>query len=590
MDGSTIEKAGAGPLTAILAEMATLWPVDTNSAATLSPADYDSLAKTLVYLEDLNVHPFYSMLIQPDLTRPEVGAISINKPEELSYKDLKVYGDSAKLNDFAAAVAKVFASGVVPVNLTQAQAVEVSKGVVSLELAMLASFPQGGGTPVTNGTQAELLASAGYVHYPVADVGKMAPALSLDKVIAALAPADFKPTHAVVASPAYLANVSAILSSTPRAIVQSYLAWRTITTLDKYVAAPELEPWTGKSKAEPTWKTCVAYVDKTMKHSLGRFYISSNFNEASRALGGDMLTAIRQYFATRIDALTWMSPEVKEKAKLKVKNIRQYIGYPESSPKMTDPASVAAYYAGLTVTPGKWFDNTVSARRWERKQKWSTLAKTDPGAFEYSVTQTNAYYLKPGNTITILAGIMQLPVFSPDLPLYASYGGLGSVLGHELVHGFDDSGRLFDPAGTLTPWWDETTTRAFEDKAKCFVEQYDAFRIANPAGEPVQISGLQTLGENLADAGGINAAFATWKAAAAGKAEQTLPGLEGLTPEQLFFISFAGNWCSTTKPADLDLTDEHAPGQLRILGATANSAAFREAFGCKVKEPTCEVW
>ena len=236
---------------------------------------------------------------------------------------------------------------------------------------------------------------------------------------------------------------------------------------------------------------------------------------------------------------------------------------------------------------------------------------------------------------------MQAPVFyDPSVPQYLSYGAFGSVSGHELSHGkptleymsiprliklaFDSMGRHYDETGNFTDWWDNSTVEAFQDKAQCFIDQYHKFTVPNPNGEPIHVNGRLTLGENIADAGGVNAAFAAWKEAEGSTSEDLLPGLQSFTKEQLFFISYGNWWCGKVRPetaVNLVYRDPHAPTRARILGTMANSPDFRESFNvsktssssapirvrflivqslkrdansknlqCPVKEPTCELW
>ena len=205
---------------------------------------------------------------------------------------------------------------------------------------------------------------------------------------------------------------------------------------------------------------------------------------------------------------------------------------------------------------------------------------------------------------------MQAPVFyDPSVPQYLSYGAFGSVSGHELSHGkpnleyvsmpqlielaFDSMGRHYDETGNFTDWWDKSTVEAFQDKAQCFVDQYHKFTVPNPNGEPLHVNGRLTLGENIADAGGVNAAFAAWKDAKGSIPENLLPGLHSFTKEQLFFISYGNWWCGKVRPetaVNLVYRDPHAPTRARILGTMANSPDFRESFNVsKASSPSAPI-
>jgi endothelin-converting enzyme len=205
----------------------------------------------------------------------------------------------------------------------------------------------------------------------------------------------------------------------------------------------------------------------------------------------------------------------------------------------------------------------------------------------------NAYYNPPGNEIVFPAGIMQFPVFDVNIPAYMSYGAFGSVAGHELSHAFDSTGRHYDQNGNFTDWWSNGTVKAFKEKVECFVDQYSNFTVPGPDDKPLHVNGRLTLGENIADAGGLSASFQAWKRRSAETPNQDLPGLEHFTQEQMFFVSYSNWWCGKTRKdtaINRIYTDPHAPKWARILGTMANSREFRESFQCKVKEPTCQLW
>lgn len=188
---------------------------------------------------------------------------------------------------------------------------------------------------------------------------------------------------------------------------------------------------------------------------------------------------------------------------------------------------------------------------------------------------------------------MQRPVFDVELPAYMSYGAFGSVAGHELSHAFDSTGRHYDMIGNFTDWWSNSTVDAFKEKAECFVNQYHNFTVPGPDDKPLHVNGRLTLGENIADAGGLSASFQAWKRRAAKKPNQDLPGLDHFSHDQTFFINYANWWCGkTTKASAINsiYTDPHAPKRARVMGTMANSREFRESFKCKVKEPTCQLW
>jgi endothelin-converting enzyme len=207
--------------------------------------------------------------------------------------------------------------------------------------------------------------------------------------------------------------------------------------------------------------------------------------------------------------------------------------------------------------------------------------------------RSTAFYPKVGNHIVIPAGIMQLPIFSPDLPEYISYGGLGSTVRHELSHGIDAGSASINENGKTHRWWGITTVAHYESKAKCFAQQYSNMTFTDKKGKLLHVNGEATQEENTADAGGISASFTAWKKRDRVRANKSLPGLESFAQDQMSFLSYASIWCAQVKPEVLVMEnsmDNHSPRDKRILGTLANSREFRNAFKCKAKEPTYNLW
>lgn len=260
-----------------------------------------------------------------------------------------------------------------------------------------------------------------------------------------------------------------------------------------------------------------------------------------------------------------------------------------------DPPSLRDYYQGLHIT-NNFFDNVISVREFGVNQSWSQLGKpTDRDQWGMMSSDVNAYYNPAGNEIVFPAGILQFPVFGSDLPSYINYGAFGAVAGHELSHAFDNNGRHYDMSGNYSDgWWTDHTIEEFKQRAECFVEEYDKFTADGVNGTVLHVNGRQTLGENIADAGGLSAAYAVWQRRRESYPDTHLPGLEYFSQEQLFYVAYGTFWCSKYTPAALTrsiFTDEHSPNFARINGAAMlNSRGFREAFNCPVKDPVCELW
>jgi endothelin-converting enzyme len=258
-----------------------------------------------------------------------------------------------------------------------------------------------------------------------------------------------------------------------------------------------------------------------------------------------------------------------------------------------DPPTLRDYYNSVNVT-SVFFDTILSINAFDVSMEWSSLGKpVDRDQWLMTASTVNAYYNPTGNEIVFPAGIMQFPVFNVAIPQYISYGSFGSISGHELSHAFDSLGRYYDQNGSYTDWWTNGTVAAFTDRADCFIGQYHNFTIPGPDGAPIHVNGKLTQSENIADAGGVSAAFAAWKKRRAESPNLDLPGLDFFTQEQLFFVSYGNFWCGKSrKEAAISriYTDAHAPSWARTLGTVANSRDFIESFNCPVKEPVCELW
>jgi endothelin-converting enzyme len=357
----------------------------------------------------------------------------------------------------------------------------------------------------------------------------------------------------------------------------------------------------------PRWQKCVTLANNGLSWIplsgfgwiISRFFIDVAYSEESRKFTNDILTSIKDQFLVKLAEKDWLDEEVKQVATEKVKQMLQMVGYPDD-PSTVDPLALKDYYKSLKVG-NSHFVNVLSQAQFGVAYRWSAIAK-DSVRTEWRQTSptVNAYYAPFLNEIVVPAGIQQFPIFSNDFPSYVVFGGMGSVAGHELVHGFDNNGRRFAPDGTLTNWWTNTSLAEYQERTTCFIDQYSKFTVEGKNGSTIKVNGVSTLGENVADAGGVNLAYGAWKAyqtvqlrKRSERIDGSLPGLENFTHDQIFFLRFAQTWCSKSNPTFLEgqiATDPHSPDFARILGPLANSRDFKKAFKCPNVEPTCELW
>ncbi|CAF3149631.1 unnamed protein product [Rotaria sp. Silwood2] len=342
------------------------------------------------------------------------------------------------------------------------------------------------------------------------------------------------------------------------------------------------------------WEYCIIQTDDAFGYGLGALYTRAVFDEASRLKANELVKNIRVSFEENLNNLQWIDEQSKNEAKKKLEKINEKIGYPDFIKNQT---KLNERYAGYSMIENEYFYNTIKVINREHKRKiFKYRQKVDPTAWRMTPRTVNAYYSPPSNEIVFPAGILQPPLFHKDLPLAINYGAIGTIIGHEITHGFDNQGRQFDGDGNMRSWWTNISLNNFQDRTKCFMKQYSNFAI-----DGQHENGQRTLGENIADNGGIKISYFAYQ-----KHKQStlnsdndfcLPGLN-YNNDQLFFISFAHTWCNiqTLNSMHHDLiNDPHSPPPFRIIGTVQNSDEFSKAFSCRSKttmNPSnkCQLW
>jgi endothelin-converting enzyme/putative endopeptidase len=341
----------------------------------------------------------------------------------------------------------------------------------------------------------------------------------------------------------------------------------------------------GAEKEQDRWKRCTSRVDREMGEALGQVYVAKYFppEEKQRAL--DMTVAIEQAMSKDIDQLDWMSTGTKLKAKAKLHTVMNKVGYPD---KWRD-------YSKLNIVRGDSIENLERVRQFNFARELAKIGKpVDKSEWYMSPPTVNAYYDPQQNNVNFPAGYFQPPFFSNLEDDAANYGDMGSTVGHELTHGFDDEGRQFDAGGNLKDWWTKDDEQKFTDKAECMVKQYDAIE----AVPGVHLNGKLTLGENLADLGGLWLAWMAWLDKADAAHVDMAQLTNGYTPDQRFWIAYAQQWCTQTRPEQLRTqaqTDPHAPDEYRTNSVLQNLPEFGKSFSCRPKDKMvianpCRIW
>jgi len=393
--------------------------------------------------------------------------------------------------------------------------------------------------------------------------------------------------------PAYFAALPEILASAKPEVLRAYLRWHTVHAAADHLPSAFVQEnfafygtaLRGQKELAPRWKRCVETTDRALGELLGRDFVAKRFGGKSRDVALAMIQDIEKAFAAGLPSLSWMDDSTRTQALGKMHAIVNKIGYPT---KWRD-------YGPLPVGDDH-FANLVAASAFEFDRRAREIGKAvDDTEWFMTPPTVNAYYNASGNEMVFPAGILQPPFFASDWPMAMNFGGIGMVMGHELTHGFDDQGRKFDGEGTLREWWAPAVADRFEDRAQCVEGLYSGYEV-QPG---VKLSGKLTLGENIADLGGIkqsHRAFTTW--AEANGLDPKAVALDGLTHEQLFFVAFGQIWCTNATPEServMALTDSHSHPRYRVNGPLANFPEFGEAFACEPGEPmrpadVCEVW
>jgi predicted metalloendopeptidase len=379
------------------------------------------------------------------------------------------------------------------------------------------------------------------------------------------------------------------------ATIKAYLRWQLINSTAS-VALPKSfddeqfdfygRKLRGQPEQEARWKRCVQATDNALGEALGQVYVAQEFPATSKEAMLQMVHDIENAMSQDVDSLDWMSPETRARAKAKLHAVADKIGYPDH---WRD-------YSKLIVERDDAYGNAERAAVFENLREIpKKIGKpVDRGEWGMSPPTVNAYYNPSMNDINFPAGILQPPFYNPKSTDAENYGHIGGVVGHELTHGFDDQGRLFDGSGNLSDWWTPQDAKKFEEKANCTVKEYNSF----VAVDNVHVNGKLTLGENTADNGGLRLAFLAFLADAKRKNIDLNDKLDGFTPIQQFFLGHAQNWCGSTRPEQMRLqvqTDPHSPREFRVDGVVQNMPEFGEAFGCKAGQPMrpqniCRVW
>ncbi|XP_045111624.1 endothelin-converting enzyme homolog isoform X2 [Portunus trituberculatus] len=406
----------------------------------------------------------------------------------------------------------------------------------------------------------------------------------------------------VVYAPDYLKNLTIILNETQYSEegiidLHNYLVWQVVQNYVDFLSQEFQEAAKVMEKAlmgvvgtDEVWRECVMQTSNALGKPVGAMFVREAFSKDLKDMAEDMIDRVRKSFEENLQSVTWMDEETQRKAIEKAVSISEMIGFPDY---ILNPEELDKEFAGLKIVKDKYFQNNKKIREFTMKKELARLKKAvNKTRWDMSPPTVNAYYSPSRNDIVFPAGILQAPFFDKRNPKALNYGTVGVVMGHELVHAFDDQGRKYDKDGNLNSWWKNETSEKFNKLSTCFEDQYSSYEFL---GE--HLNGKLTLGENIADNGGLKASFQAYKKwLNENGLEEALPGIP--SNYKLFFLGFAQVWCSsiTKEAAHLEiLKDSHVPGEFRVFGSLTNSEDFGEIFNCKKDSkmnPTkkCQVW
>ncbi len=419
---------------------------------------------------------------------------------------------------------------------------------------------------------------ANYHKMAVSELKKEIPGIAWDSYFATVGLKGLEELN--VGQPEPIKEVAALLKEMPLDVQKSYLSWYVIDAAASYLSDDFVaqnfdfygKTLSGKQEMQPRWKRSVSTVNGVLGEAVGQMYTEKYFPAAAKERMIVLVGKLQEALGDRIRGLDWMSGETKEKALEKLSAITVKVGYPD---KWKD-------YSALEIKDDSYWENIVRSNVFNYDEMIAKAGKPVDRSKWYMTPQTvNAYYSPSTNEICFPAGILQYPFFDMSADDAFNYGAIGVVIGHEMTHGFDDQGRLYDKDGNLEDWWTEADAKSFQERAQKLVTHFDNIEVL----PGLHANGKLTLGENIADHGGLQVAYTAFKKATGAK---PLPMKEGFTPEQRFFLAYANVWAGNVRDEQIRVltkSDPHSLGRWRVNGALPHINAWYEAFAINENDP-----
>jgi predicted metalloendopeptidase len=426
---------------------------------------------------------------------------------------------------------------------------------------------------------------ATYHKLPRAEAAALTPGLDWAAYFAATGAPAFDEVN--VTQPDFFQNLDAVLNTVAVADWRAYLRWHVVHDTAGYLSEPFVrenfeffgKTLTGQQELRERWKRVISVADANIGEALGQLYVAAYFPPEAKVRMEKMIANLRAALRERIQGLEWMDAPTKAKALAKLEAFHAKIGYPD---KWRD-------YRTLTVDRGPYVLNLLRAQAFDRRRLLAQIGgPVDKSEWFMSPPAVNAYFAPERNEIVFPAGYLQPPFFDPQGDDAPNYGGIGTSIGHEMTHGFDDEGRQYDGEGNLVDWWTPESAAKFKERSAGIVKQFSAYTVL----DGLHVNGELTQGENIADLGGVRIAYAALQKALEGQSREKI---DGFTPEQRFFISWAAKWRRNSRPEAMRLqvnTDPHSPAEFRANGPLSNLDIFFEAFdvpeGAPMRRPAAE--
>jgi putative endopeptidase len=537
-------------------------------AALKTPAD---IVRLVADFQNRNIGALFNSGVSPDARNSDYYAFELSQGGlGLPDRDYYLADDfAAKRDAYKLHVAKMFTLA----GESDADATAHATTVFDLELALAKACKSRADTRDPE---------ANYHKFTTADAISKYPHLALPSFFNESGVKSLR--EVIVRQPEFFTALDNLVSERPLDDWKTYLRWHLIHSSAPYLSyAFEKESFafygttlSGQLQQEPRWQRSARVIDGNIGEALGQLYVEKNFPPEARARMAELVENLKIVFKDHLQKVPWMTPETRAKAAAKFERFTQKIGYPA---KFRD-------YSSVKLLPDDYLGNVRRTAQFESHREVVRVGKrVDKSEWDMTPQTVNAYFNPEQNEIVFPAGILQPPFFDLTMDDGVNYGAIGVVIGHEMTHGYDDEGRKYDGNGNLSDWWSPQDAKAFEERTQRVVDEYNGFE-ALPG---VHVNGKLTLGENLADLGGITLAYDALQRALA-KDPSKRKNIDDFTPEQRFFISFAQIWRTNWRQAALRqriTTDFHSPGQFRAIGPEENFQPFYDAFNIK---PGAAMW